>query len=717
MSTPEQNLWLELNDRYITAAVAWVRALLAEHFRRSHPPKPHMRKFRFFSWLFGRQSQEADSLPAPVAGAASLAEATARLKEVRAELDTAGFRSSLSQLSREFRLSAFEEHILLLCLAFELDTSIGWMCGQIQEEPARPSPTFGLAMTLFNQPQWQLESEWIAIPPDRPLRRFRLVEVRHPVGTPIFGAELRLEETILHYLRGVRSVDSRLTLFTTPLTHGCLGLTQSQQAILDDTLLAISRAPHSSVVLQFCGSNPADSLRFAQTLAERIQLKLFGMPLEQLPASTLDLEEFAQLWQRDSSLFGLGLTLDVQETGGLAASALSSRLRQLLAHVHRPIFVITRERLDLWGANDLCIDVTPPSAAEQFQVWMNELPNDMDGRSRVAGELSWQFTMDRRTIHSVAEFVQRQEQKQMHSGTARLLRKECREQTRPRLEGLAQRIEIKSTWSDLVLSSDRELLLKQLCGQVRNRWRVYNEWGMEEQMNRGLGISALFSGKSGTGKTMAAEVLAGELDLDLYRVDLSSVVNKYIGETEKHLRRLFDAFESCGAILFFDECDALFGKRSEVKDSHDRYANIEINYLLQRLESYRGLAILATNNRDALDTAFLRRLRFVVTFEMPDFEARQKIWQQMLPPEHVKDCSAVIPTSSLDYERLARFHFSGGNIQNVVLNAAFRAASRLEDNIVTMEDVLHAAKDEYLKLERPISDSEFQFQEMEGVAV
>src|SRR6266581_7594059 len=180
-------------------------------------------------------------------------------------------------------------------------------------------------------------------------------------------------------------------------------------------------------------------------------------------------------------------------------------------------------------------------------------------------------------------------------------------------------------------------------------------------MNRGLGINALFAGESGTGKTMAAEVIANSLHLNL-----SAVVSKYIGETEKNLRRLFDAAEDGGAILFFDEADALFGKRSEVKDSHDRYANIEINYLLQRMESYRGLAILATNMKSVLDTAFMRRLRFIVNFPFPGLTERKRMWQQVFP--------ANTPTDGLDYDRLARFNLTGGSISNIALNAAFLAA-------------------------------------------
>jgi SpoVK/Ycf46/Vps4 family AAA+-type ATPase len=217
-------------------------------------------------------------------------------------------------------------------------------------------------------------------------------------------------------------------------------------------------------------------------------------------------------------------------------------------------------------------------------------------------------------------------------------------------------------------------------------------------MNRGLGISALFSGESGTGKTMAAEVIANELRLSLYRIDLSAVVSKYIGETEKNLARLFDAAEDGGAILLFDEADALFGRRSEVKDSHDRYANIEINYLLQRIESYRGLAILATNMKNALDKAFLRRLRFIVNFTFPDAALRKTMWEKAFPEK--------TPTSGLDFEKLANFSLTGGSIHSIVLNSAFMAAS--QGGPVTMQMMLEAIRAEYRKMDKPVSEAEFQ---------
>ena len=269
-------------------------------------------------------------------------------------------------------------------------------------------------------------------------------------------------------------------------------------------------------------------------------------------------------------------------------------------------------------------------------------------------------------------------------------------QSRQRLDGLAQRIEPSATWDDLILPEAQRQILREMASHVRQRATVYERWGFSAKGLRGLGISALFAGASGTGKTMAAEVLAGELRLDLYRIDLSSVVSKYIGETEKNLRRVFDAAELGGAILLFDEADALFGKRSEVKDSHDRYANIEVSYLLQRMEEYRGLAILTTNIKSALDTAFLRRIRFVVQFPFPDAAQRAEIWRRIFP--------SGTPTEGIEVAKLSRLNVAGGNIRNVAINAAFLAAAAREP--VRMSHLLRAARTEYAKLEKPLTESE-----------
>ncbi|WOJ90447.1 ATP-binding protein [Methylocapsa polymorpha] len=272
----------------------------------------------------------------------------------------------------------------------------------------------------------------------------------------------------------------------------------------------------------------------------------------------------------------------------------------------------------------------------------------------------------------------------------------CRIQSRERLGDQAQRLETATKWEDLVLPEAQKAALQEIVAQVRQRAKVYDQWGFAAKSARGLGVSALFSGTSGTGKTLAAEIMANELRLDLYRIDLSQVVSKYIGETEKNLRRVFEAAEAAGAVLLFDEADALFGKRSEVKDSHDRYANMEVSYLLQRMESYRGLAVLTTNMQQALDPAFKRRLRFIIHFPFPDEVERAEIWRRVFPRD--------APLDGVDVTRLARLNVAGGNIRNIALGAAFLAAD--ERSPVRMAHLLRAARAECAKLERPLTDGE-----------
>jgi SpoVK/Ycf46/Vps4 family AAA+-type ATPase len=266
------------------------------------------------------------------------------------------------------------------------------------------------------------------------------------------------------------------------------------------------------------------------------------------------------------------------------------------------------------------------------------------------------------------------------------------------LAELAELIELKNGWEDLVLPDPVTAQLKELAAQVTHRLRVYENWGFGRKMSRGRGVSALFAGPSGAGKTLAAEVIGNHLALDLYRIDLAGVVSKYIGETEKNLRRIFDAAERSGAILFFDEADALFGKRSEVKDSHDRYANIEVAYLLQRMEQHRGLAILATNMKSHIDQAFLRRLRFVVNFPFPDSVLRRRIWERCLSPEALR--------GQIDLDALARLEITGGNIHTIALNAAFLAADW--GRSIGMREIAEAARAEFEKIDKQLVSPELE---------
>jgi SpoVK/Ycf46/Vps4 family AAA+-type ATPase len=343
------------------------------------------------------------------------------------------------------------------------------------------------------------------------------------------------------------------------------------------------------------------------------------------------------------------------------------------------------------------LELDRPNSAEQRALWeqsLGPLAAQFDGQ---LDRLVDRFSLDSAGIEAACAVAQSSGPGN-DSTLGQRLWAACRVQARRRLDDLAQRIEPLAHWDDLVLSPPQRAMLAQVAVHVRNASTVYEAWGFARKVNRGLGISALFAGSSGTGKTMAAEVLANELELDLFRIDLSQVVSKYIGETEKNLRKIFDAAEESGAILLFDEADALFGKRSEVKDSHDRYANIEVSYLLQRMEAYRGLAVLTTNLKSAIDPAFLRRIRFVVQFPYPEAVEREEIWRRMFP--------ASTPTRGLDPERLAQLDIAGGHIRNVAMNAAFLAAD--EDAPVSMEHVRRAAITEYAKLEKPVTKAELE---------
>ena len=275
----------------------------------------------------------------------------------------------------------------------------------------------------------------------------------------------------------------------------------------------------------------------------------------------------------------------------------------------------------------------------------------------------------------------------------------CRHQSCHRLGELAIKIEPRYGWNDVVLPENTLAQLHEICSQVRHRHRVLGEWRFERKLSYGKGLSALFVGPSGTGKTMAAEVIANELQLDLYKIDLSTVVSKYIGETEKNLAKIFGEAESSNAILFFDEADALFGKRTKVSDAHDRYANIETSYLLQKMESYAGVAILATNFQENIDEAFARRIRFLVDFPFPDAERRQQIWRTHFPAE--------APTSrEIDYAWLGQqLQITGGNIKNIALNAAFLAAE--DGGEIAMDHVLRGAKREFEKIGKLWNEKEF----------
>jgi hypothetical protein len=418
----------------------------------------------------------------------------------------------------------------------------------------------------------------------------------------------------------------------------------------------------------------------AQESFRAIGLRPHALRVSDIPANPTDRELLARLCNRELVLDAWGLYLQSSDQDS------AENVRQMSVEV--------REGSPLELLDGLRICVPALEYAERKALWAESLGESVAGINGQLDRIAEGFNFDAPAIRLAGAVVRNTVAGSSDPG--RLAWQVCRIHARKSLDNLAHRIEPKARWDDLVLPALQTDILRQIIAHVRHRPTVHDTWGFSKKYGRGLGVAALFTGGSGTGKTMAAEIISVELERDVYQIDLASVVSKYIGETEKNLRRIFDAADESAAVLLFNEADALFGKRSEIKDSHDRYANLEISYLLQRMESYEGVAILTTNMKHALDPAFLRRLRFIVQFPFPDAEQRQAIWEKVFPPQ--------APLHRLDFRHLAQMNISGGIIRNIAMHAAFLAAD--EDGAIAMDHILRAARVEYAKLDKPLTGSE-----------
>ena len=581
--------------------------------------------------------------------------------------------AAIDRLAERFGLSGFERDLLLLVAGVEMDAELASLCAGSAAGPRRPHASFGLALAVLPDPHWS------ALTPLRPLRRWRLIEALDDGA--LVTARLRIDERVLHYLAGVNYLDARLQ----PLLRGigeAAPMADAHRRVAAAIGAALDRCETPLPVVELAGGDAHGKQDVAAAVAGRCGLALYAIACEDVPASAHELEALAALWEREAALLESALLVECADAAPTAAA------QRFVERLHGLVVLATREPATL-GRSALRHRIDKPSRAEQQRLWEQALgPACVPLRAAVES-VAAQFRLSARDIARAGRDVGQ-------AASASALWQACRHIERIRLDGLAQRIESGTGWEDLVLPAPQTALLREIAAHARHRLTVYERWGFAAKSARGLGLAVLFAGESGTGKTMAAEVLANELDLELFRIDLSAVVSKYIGETEKNLARVFDAAEDSGAVLLFDEADALFGKRSEVKDSHDRYANIEVSYLLQRMEAYRGLAILTSNQKAALDPAFQRRLRFVVHFPFPDAPQREAIWRGVFP--------AATPTRDLDPAKLARLHVAGGSIRNIALTAAFSAAETGEP--VGMAHLLRAAHAEAAKRERALTDGE-----------
>ena len=694
MNTKEATTWHQLNQRQLLAALAQVRRSLERHAGYiERTPAARGGPAAYYERLGLSPKRQAGATASPTPPPAAVQQPPPAPNDTR-DAALAMSPSALEVLCQRLDLSTFERDVLLLCAGMELDATFPTLCAAIHGDALRSYPTFGLAQTTLP------DAHWSAVAPSGPLRQWRLIEVGAGNATTI--SPLRIDERVLQYLIGTTMVDERLISFIEPF-QGSIDLVPSQEALARQIVAVWQQASAEErfPIVQLCGPEGASRRGIAAAACHLLDLKLYVLPAQIVPADPRELATFSRLWMREALLEGSILLVDCGDLDPSDAVREQVIVR-LIERLETPLLVAGRERRTTPHRTMITLDVPRPSMAEQRTLWWHTLGSVQPYVNGGVDAVVSQFSLSPAAIEAActAALIQATEtddnEEEALEKLDGLLWEACRKQSRPQMEHLAQRIEPRATWSDLILPEAQVAILREVSAHVRGRMTVYETWGLAGKSSRGLGISAMFVGVSGTGKTMAAEVLANELDLDLYRIDLSQVVNKYIGETEKNLRRVFDAAEGSGAIILFDEADALFGKRSEVKDSHDRYANIEISYLLQRMEEYRGLAILTTNMRDALDVAFLRRIRFVVQFPVPDAHQRAQIWGRMFP--------TAMPINGVDVHKLARLNVPGGNIRNIAMNAAFLAAAAGEP--VQMTHLLQAARREYAKMEKHLTDAE-----------
>ncbi len=583
----------------------------------------------------------------------------------------------LDFVAEQLQLSPFERALLLLCAGVEIESDFAHLCAVAQDDARCDYPTFGLALAVLP------DAHWSSLSPQAPLRYWQMVNVNDT--SHLSTSRLHIDERLLHFLLGIQALDQRLAGLVYTLAPAAT-LPPSHQRVVDRLCQSWHAAPGLLPVISLQGSDHSGARAVAVNASTQLGLHDLTLRADDLPHSVEERSLLVRLLTREC-LLTRGAVIIEGDTD--SAPHLAPVLEQLAC----PVMLLGRPPATL-SRRCSVLTIDKPRHEEQHQLWCAALANGSAIDERILAPLTAQFSFSSADIAAASDEARLNTKDESTLDSA--LWNAARRHARGGLEQLAQRILPQATWEDLVLPAAQVAFLRDIARQIRHRATVYDSWGYATRGARGLGISALFAGESGTGKTLAAEVLAGALALDLYRIDLSAVVSKYIGETEKNLERLFSAAETSGAVLLFDEADALFGKRSEVKDSHDRYANIELAYLLQRMETYRGLSILTTNLKSSLDTAFLRRIRFVVQFPFPDATQRAHIWRGIFPD--------ALPRNDLNTEQLARLHVAGGNIRNIALNAAFLAAE--DGGPLSMSHLARAARMEYAKLEKPFNEAE-----------
>jgi SpoVK/Ycf46/Vps4 family AAA+-type ATPase len=605
--------------------------------------------------------------------------------------------TTLSNLVSTFALSEFEQDILLLCAGVELDEELAVMCRDFSPESNDPAPNRSIATTILSEPEFDFADM------TSPLRDWKLL---HQGQGLICMGSLAIDPWILQYLLGNSyyipfHFRGRLAPKIADVSSSQF-IPESYQKIIEKVLTCLSQPFHESerLTVQLCGRDIATKHIIAATVCEQKSYFLCKIDLDSLASCDSSLfQPWLLYWHRRAKLNNEVLLIDCGDEV-VPSSHHSTVLKEILSTLTTPVILSGSDRIR-GNETIIALEVPQPTLKEQAELWAYYLGSDivssLDGELR---KLAIQFNLS----GSAIQIISTQAHAELSQTTAAASDKTpfeaiwnlCRSQARAKLEDLVERKDPKTTWDELILNDDAIIILQQIIACIQNRAQVYGDWEMGGNTHRGMGITAMFHGPSGTGKTTAAEIIARELQVDLYQVDLSQVSDKYIGETEKKLAKIFDMAESSGALLLFDEADSIIGKRSDVKDSKDRYANQTVGFLLQRMEAYSGVAIMTTNLPNAIDTAFMRRIKYSIRFEYPNIEQRATIWSKAFPPK--------TPKEELPLPLLAQLNISGASIRGIALSAAFLAAAKNE--AVSLEHILKATRAEYQKQGRTLSDRE-----------
>ncbi|MFP3898129.1 MAG: AAA family ATPase [Dehalococcoidia bacterium] len=662
--------------------------------------------------------QGTNSVPPTNTDSTALTDTLHRLEHDIALRKKEGLQSGcvlrLHELGRSFHLSGFDIDALLVCLLPELNLKYQRLYAYLQDDVTRKSPTVDLVLRLLGGTFADRLAARKAFWPQAPLMEYHLLRLHDDSGPrtgPLLARSLQVDERITGYLLGADDIDALLQ----PFAH-----IVNRRRGLGDIILdhesgyrlpqLVARLHHTGVICHLRGPRGGGKQSTAEAICCELGQPMLIVDAGKALATDTSFELATRLIFREGLLQKAALYFKNWDSLLNDEKQIGVGYDSIVAYLERYPHWVFLAGENEWQPAGILIDkplvhveLPIPSYKQRIQLWSKQgrdeqtLAPDTDftglaGKFKLTGGQI-------RDVMATARTLARWRDPQTGLVTTQDLYRACRKQTRGALGTLAHNIQPRYGWEDIILPEDQMVQLREICGYVEHYHTVYGEWGFDRKLSTGKGLNVLFAGPSGTGKTMAAEIMANELGLELYKIDLSAIVSKYIGETEKNLDRIFREAQTSNAILFFDEADALFGRRSEVRDSHDRYANIEMAYLLQKMDEYEGVVILATNLRKNMDEAFARRMHFAVEFPFPEESDRYRIWRSVFPSE-------APLASTVDMHFLARqFRITGGNIKNVALTAAFLAAQ--DGGCVTMNNLIHATRREYQKIGRLCTEGEF----------